>query len=75
MRVYHEGFIMSTGNKNRTVADVKQSFAQSSMSSPLGYNSVINKYYFGPLNYSNNSGTADYDIHLNTLRLFHQPRI
>ena len=63
---YRGGFNINGGDKKAIDVDEEPSFTQSSMSSPLVFDSVKNTTFFHSLNDSNNFGTVDYDAHTNT---------
>ena len=56
---YREGFKMNTRNKNPLAVDEGPSFIQDSLSLPLPFESVRDKYSFLPLNASNSFGAVE----------------
>ena len=56
---------MTTKNNNPNVADEEPYFTQNSLSSPIVFVSVNNKYYFPPMNDSDSFGTVDYHAPIN----------
>ena len=57
---------MNTGNKNPIAVDEEPSFTQNSLSLPLPFESVRNKYSFLPLNASKSFGAVEYIAQKNT---------
>ena len=60
LSVNKEVLMKRSGNKNPVVVDEDPLFTQSSMSSPLVFDSVNTNIYFSLLNDSNTSGAVDY---------------
>ena len=64
---YQEEFNMQTGNKNPIVMpEQDEQISQDTMTSPLVFNTLLNRYSFPPLNNTNSFGAVDYDVHVNT---------
>ena len=59
------GFNMNTWTKNTITVHEQLPISHSSMSSPIVFDCVNNKYYFPPLNDSNTFSTVDYDASIN----------
>ena len=63
---YREGYNLNAVTKNLIVVDEEPSFSQSSLSSPLFFDSVEMKFYFPLLIDSIIFGIVDYEAHIYT---------